>query len=175
MALTDLFVKTAKAENPKGTKFTDGDGMNLLVTQNGKYWRLNYRFEGKRKTLALGTYPAIPLAKARMKRADARAMLADGIDPGDAKRKQKASEVTNVDETFEAIGRSWLTKTKASRAASTQTEITNWLDRNIFLHIGNTAIAKLGPRDVLKCVQRMEARGAIDSAHRVKQVCGQIF
>ncbi|PWF45121.1 Arm DNA-binding domain-containing protein, partial [Massilia glaciei] len=74
MALTDTFVRNAKSAKPAGEKHADGDGMYLLVTPTGKYWRLDYRFLEKRKTLALGVYPATSLAKARARRAEARVL-----------------------------------------------------------------------------------------------------
>jgi hypothetical protein len=85
---------------------------------------LNYRFQGKRNTLALGVYPAISLATARVRRADTKALLADGIDPGEVKRKKKVGEEANLNETFEAIARSWLAKTKAARAPSSRKKST---------------------------------------------------
>jgi hypothetical protein len=89
MGLTDTFVKQVKQVKPSGDKHSDGQGMYLLVNAAGKYWRLDYRFLGKRKTLALGVYPAVSLAKARARRLEAREQIAEGIDPGAAKREAK--------------------------------------------------------------------------------------
>ena len=80
MALTDIAVKSAKPQD-KPYKLTDGDGMYLLVTATGKYWRLDYRYLGKRKTLAIGVYPTITLADARERRYEARKSLANNVDP----------------------------------------------------------------------------------------------
>lgn len=175
MALTDTFVKNVKPARAAGDKHADGDGMYLLVTPAGKYWRLDYRFLGKRKTLALGVYPDTSLAKARIRRAEARTLLADGIDPGQAKRETKLARIAAASETFEMVARTWLEKTSALRAATTQEKVTGWLERDVFPVIGQALIATLRPRDVLLCVQRIEARGALESAHRVKQICGQVF
>jgi hypothetical protein len=87
MALTDAFVRSAKSGDKTGAKYADVDGMYLLVTPNGKYWRLDYHYLGKRKTLALGTYPEVSLGKDRIRSGEARAILADGLDPADEKRK----------------------------------------------------------------------------------------
>jgi hypothetical protein len=93
MALTDMFVKKVKSTSDSGQKYADGGGMYLFVTPVGKYWRLDYRYQGKRKRLALGVYPEISLAKARTRFAEAKTLPADGIDPSEAKRRQKrASE-----------------------------------------------------------------------------------
>lgn len=76
MGLTDTFIKQVKQVKPAGDKYTDGQGMYLLVTSSGKYWRMDYRFLGKRKTLALGVYPEVSLAKARSRRQEARVLTA---------------------------------------------------------------------------------------------------
>jgi hypothetical protein len=87
MALTDTFVKNAKhSGTPSGEKHTEGGGMYLLVNASGRYWRMNYRFNDKRKTLALGVYPDVSLAEARTKRQAARKLLASDVDPNEAKR-----------------------------------------------------------------------------------------
>lgn len=176
MALTDTFVKQVKhGGSPAGEKYSDGGGMYLLVTKTGKYWRMNYRYEGKQKTLALGVYNAVTLAKARKRRDEARELLADGIDPADAKREDKQARAHAAIHTFEAVARQWLAKTVADRAATTQQKITTWLEHDLFPSLGARPISAIGPRDVLAAVQAIEDRGAIDSAHRVKQLCGQIF
>lgn len=104
MALTDTFVKNAKhTGRPAGDKYADGGGMYILVNAGGKYWRLDYRFAEKRRTLALGTYPEVSLAKARTKREKARELLADGIDPSMAKKEEKQSMAAAAANTFEAV------------------------------------------------------------------------
>jgi integrase len=176
MALTDTFTRQVKHSGaPAGDKHTDGQGLYLLVKAAGKYWRLDYRYANKRKTLALGVYPEVSLAKARQRRDKAREQLADGIDPSEAKRDERQAKVLAAAQTFEMVARDWLKKTQANRAASTQEKVTTWLEKNIFPSIGSKPISTIGPRDVLAAVQKMEARGAIDSAHRVKQICGQVF
>jgi integrase len=177
MALTDTFVKNVKHTGAaSGDKYTDGRAMYLLVNSVGKYWRLNYRFSDKRKTLALGVYPDVGLAKARARREKAREQLADGIDPAVAKREQKQVQADAAANTFEAVGRVWLNKTSSKRAEVTQSRITTLLEKDVFPFIGPMAISTIKPRDVLdKAVRKIEARGSIDTAHRAKQLCGQIF
>ena len=93
MALADTFVRTVKHTGaPAGDKYTDGGGMYLLVKSGGKYWRMDYRFAGKRKTLALGIYPEVSLVKARKRRESARELLADSVDPGIAKKAEKQAQ-----------------------------------------------------------------------------------
>ncbi len=176
MPLNDTFVRKVKHSGaPAGDKHTDGQGMHLLVKEAGKYWRLNYRFEGKQKTLALGVYPAVSLATARGRRDAARQLLAAGTDPGQAKADEKHLRAAVVGRTFEAVARAWLQKTAATRADSTQEKNTNWLERNIFPEIGSMPIADITPRHMLAALAKIEARGAIESAHKIKQICGQIF
>lgn len=175
MALTDTFVKNAKhSGKPSGDKHSDG-GMYLLVMAGGKYWRMDYRFGGKRKTLALGVYPAVSLAKARQRREKARELLADGIDPSAAKREEKQAKASAAAHTFEAVAREWLEKSAGDRMASTHGKITTWLEKDVFPFIGKMPISTIGPRDVLGALRVMESRGALDSVQRVKQVCGQVF
>ena len=177
MPLTDTFAKNSKHTGaPAGDKHTDGGGMYLLVNASGKYWRMNYRFADKRKTLALGVYPAVSLAKARQRRDKARELLADGVDPSTAKKEDKQAKADAAANTFEAVARDWLVKTRAKRAEITHLKVATWLEKDAFPFIGNMPISTIGPRDVLdKVVRKIEARGAIDTAHRLKQVCGQVF
>ena len=175
MGLTDTFVKQVKQVKSTGDKYTDGQGMYLLVTSAGKYWRFDYRFVGKRKTLALGVYPDVSLAKARARRQEARELLADGVDPGAAKRDAKNAKLIAAQHTFQAVAQRWLEKTKSERAPTTHEKVQNWLAKNLFPSIGSMPISTIKPRDVLVAVQKIEARGANESAHRVKSLCGQVF
>lgn len=176
MALTDTFVKNVKHSGaPAGDKVTDGQGLHLLVKAAGKYWRLSYRFLGKQKTLALGVYPEVSLAQARQRRDQARKLLAEGADPSVAKRADKVARKLAADNTFEAVAQAWLAKTKALRAESTDAKVQGWLKNDVLPAIGRLPIAEITPRDVLDLVRKVEKRGAIDSATRMKQLCGQIF
>lgn len=96
MALTDIKVKTVKPLD-KPFKLTDGEGMHLLVNPNGaKYWRLQYRFGGKQKMLALGVYPTVTLADARKRREMAKKLVSDGIDPAEKKKKTRLNKVARL-------------------------------------------------------------------------------
>ena len=149
--------------------------MYLHAKATGKYWRMDYRFAGKAKTLALGVYPAVSLAKARSRRDAAKELLADGVDPGAAKKQEKVKRTTEAANTFEAVAREWLSKTAGDRMESTQGKVTVWLEKDVFPHIGTSPISGIGPSDVLAALRHMERRGALGSVHRVKQVCGQVF
>lgn len=176
MALADTFVRQVKhTGKAAGDKYADGGGMYLLVKAGGKYWRQDYTYIGKRKTLALGVYPAVTLAQARKRRDKARELLADGIDPGIAKREEKQAKAAAAGNTFEAVAEQWLKATAAKRAAITQDKVSTWLRKDVSPYIGKMPITTIGPRDVLAVVRKMEARGVIDSAKRVAQICGQVF
>lgn len=133
MALTDTFTKQVKhTGKPAGDKYADGGGMYLLVKAGGKYWRMDYTHAEKRKTLALGVYPEVTLAKARKRREEAREKLADCVDPSAAKRAAKREDVAAAASSFEVVARSWLAKTAAGLAVSTHEKTTNWLEKMSF-------------------------------------------
>jgi integrase len=177
MALTDTFVRQVKHKGAEiGERYADGGGMYLRVKAAGKYWRLHYRIGGKPKTLALGVYPEVTLAKARQRRDRARAQLADGLDPSVVKREEKHGKAAAAANTFEVVSRDWLAKTANKRAAATQDKISSWLEKDVIPYIGKLPIAEIKAKDVLdKVARRMEARGIHESAHRIVQICSQVF
>lgn len=176
MALSDVFIRNLHHTGaPNGEKYTDFDGLYLHVKSAGKYWRLNYRYAGRQKTLALGVYPHVSLAQARRRTEEAHKALAEGIDPTAVRRSAKADRIVEALNTFEVLARQWQMKISGMRSASTRKKIGNWLEHDVFPLIGKMPVATIRPRDILRVVQRVEARGAIDSAHRIKQVCGQIL
>ncbi|MBK6648617.1 MAG: integrase arm-type DNA-binding domain-containing protein [Betaproteobacteria bacterium] len=176
MALTDTFVKQVKPKgSATGEKYADGGGLYLLVKVSGKYWRLDYRFADKRKTLALGVYPEVTLAKARLKRAKAREQLADGIDPGLAKKAEKQISNLAAANTFEAVAREYL-ETKAHDWTPAYAE--KWLrglTKDVFPYLGSLPIATITAPMLLNTLRRVEKRGTIDAAHTLRQTTGQVF
>jgi len=170
-------VEIGKAKSKeKDYKLSDGKGLYLLVTaKGGKYWRLDYSFDDKRKTLAIGTFPEISLAEARKKRDTAREQVAMGIDPGKARKADNAAKVAETENTFEAIAREWHTKNYSSWVPAHGDQILRLLEKDIFPMIGARPIAELKAADILKALQAIEARKAIETAHRVKTICGQVF
>lgn len=172
--LTDTTVRTIKpAEKPK--KLFDGGGLFLLVTPTGgKLWRLKYRFGGIEKLLALGAYPQTSLADARQKRDQASALMLNGVDPRDIKKAQKAAGAQE-NETFEVIAREWHTKFSASWAASHSNKIIRRFELYVFPWLGDRQIKSITAPDLLTVLRRIEAKGTLDTAHRTKQSCGQVF
>lgn len=177
MALTDTFVKQVKHKGAAiGERYADGGGMYLRVKAAGKYWRMDYRIDGRAKVLSLGVYPAVTLAEARRRREKARTTLALGIDPSIAKREEKIARVRAAANTFEVVAREWLKNTAKKRSEGTQVKITKWLEKDVFPYLGIWPISTIKSKDVLdKVARRMEARGIHESAHRVVQICSQVF
>jgi integrase len=176
MALADTFVRQVKhTGKPTGDKHTDGGGMYLLVKAGGKYWRLDYSHAAKRKTLALGVYPEVSLAKARKRREAARELLADGIDPGTAKREEKQASSIAAANTFEVVAREFL-KTKADALTPKYAE--KWLRamvKDLFPYVGAQPLASIKAPVLLDALRRVEKRGAIETAHTLRQTAGQVF
>lgn len=173
--LTDTAIKKAKpGEKPK--RMFDGGGLYLEVaTSGGKLWRFKYRFEGKEKRQALGVYPDTSLVKAREKRDKARRLLADGIDPGEHQKVQKAAKVALSANSFEAIGREWFAKMKPEWADSHADKIMARLERDVFPWLGKRPIAEMTAVEVLTTLKRISDRGAKDTAKRAQQDCGGVF
>jgi integrase len=176
MPLTDLFIRKLKhSGKPSGDKYSDGRALYILVKESNKYWRMNYRFNGKHKTLALGIYPEISLAQARELCADGRKLLRAGVDPNAKNVNEHDQPLEESQNTFELLACAWLAKMEAKRGADTQGKVLAWLKHDVFPFIGGVPVSTIKPRDILGVIQRVEARGAIDSAHRIKQMCGQVL
>lgn len=173
--LSDVKIRSAKP-GEKPVKLFDGGGMFLLVTPaGGKCWRLKYRFGGKEKTLALGTYPEISLADARQRKDEARKLLANGVDPNEDKKTRKVEEKLQQANTFERVAREWHEKNRHTWIPSYADQIMRRLAADIFPVIGDKPISELKPMHLLAALQGIEKRGALESAHRIKQTCGQIM
>ena len=174
MALTDTAVRNAKpAEKPY--KLTHGKGLYLLVNATGKYWRLDYRFAGKRKTLALGVYPDVTLAKARERRDDARKLLTNDTDPSLVMAVNKRARLQAAENTFEAVAREWYAKKLPTWAPTTAQKVIRQLEKDIFPWIGNRPIKDIAAPELLSTLRRMESRGALELAHRMREYCGMVF
>ena len=174
MPLTDLAVRKAKpADRPY--KLSDGKGLCLLVSAAGKYWRFNYRFGGKRKTLALGVFDDVGIKDARERLEQSRRLLAQGIDPSLHKQLSKQAVSGTASDSFEAVAREWYAKYSPSWVPTHATRILRRLERDVFPWLGGTRISAIKAADVLRVLQRIEKRGAIETAHRANQNCGQVF
>ena len=165
--LTDTQVRATKpGERPR--RLADQDGLYLQVEPSGgRYWRFNYRFRGKQKTLALGIYPDVSLAKARLRLREARELLADGLDP---LARKKA-----VGTTFEAVAREWHARWSAQLQGRYAHYVLKRLEEDVFPLIGAQAPSEIPTSAFRDLVKKIEARGALEIARRVLQKCGQIM
>ena len=175
MSMTDTKAKNAKPKE-KTYKLGAGKGMYLEVTpKGGKYWRYKFRFGGKEKRLALGVYPDVSLKKAGRRHDEARKLLDDGIDPSEVKRAQKLAQADLASNSFEVVAREWYAKQKPKWAETYSTRVLRALERNLFPYLGNRPIASITAPDLLAALRKVEHRGAVEIAHRIKQTAGQIF
>jgi integrase len=172
--LSDIQVRNAKPQT-KDVKMFDGQGLFLLVTSTGgKLWRMKYDYQGKERLLAIGAYPALSLADARQRRDEAKKLLANGIDPNENKRAQKAAITDGDANSFEVVAREWHTKFSPTWSDSHAYWVLRRLEQYVFPVIGSRPIAELKGLDVLKVLRIIESV-ALETAHRVKFVIGQIF
>lgn len=173
MPLFDLKVRNAKPK-AKHYKLTEERGLYLLVPPSGsKLWRFNYRFAGKQKTLALGSYPDVSLVDARARRDGARKALADGIDPAAERKREKAAARIADEHTFEGVAREWMTKRAWTDV--TRDKAVWMLEGFLFPWLGTRPVAEIDAPELLSALRRIESLGKLHTAQRVKQRAGQIF
>lgn len=174
MPLSDAKVRTAKPQS-KQYKLSDEKGSYLVVTTKGsKLWRMNYRHAGKRKTLALGAYPAVSLAKHRELRDEARRQIAAGTDPSFAKRLKKQQLYSAHANSFEAVALEYMEQ-QANWSRGHRDRVTSRFKKDIFPYIGGRPVSEITSPEVLAVARRVEARGAYDAAHRVIGDCGAVL
>ena len=175
MPLTDTGIKNIKAE-AKPKKYSDGGGLFLYVTPAGaKIWRMGYRFEKRQYLLTFGEYPYISLKDARNKREEAKTLIAQGINPSIHKKAILAAKVSEETDTFEIIAREWFAKHSLTLVESHSKKILSRLEKQLFPFFGSTNIRAVEAADILKAVQHAERRQAVETAHRLVQLCGQVF
>ena len=173
--LTDAKIRKAGSE-AKAYKLHDRDGLSLVVQPSGaRWWRYDYRYAGKRKTISLGPYPEIKLADARTRLLGARTDLVNGRDPSEVRRAEQRRLAHEHRNTFEAVAREWLDKHREKFAAATVDKVTWLFEGYLFPQIGRRPIGEIEPPELLAALQKIEARGRRETAHRTKQIAGQVF
>lgn len=170
MPLNDTQVRKARpAERP--VKMADGRGLYLLVTPaGGKLWRLDYRLGGKRKTLALGSYPDVPLAKARSDASKAREKIAAGDDPSAARKREKLAQA----DTFKAIASNWYEANSSSREPATRSKWLFYL-QTAYAEIGTMPVRNIVAADLVRLVRKINDKGLAETARRTFAMCGRVF
>jgi integrase len=175
MPLTDAAVRNAKPAE-KSRKLSDAGGLYLEVRpEGGKWWRWRYRFAGREKLLSLGVYPDVGLGDARGKRDELRKLLATGADPSVARKAAKSAREGEAANSFEAIAREWYDTRKADWSASYGEKIVARLEADVFPYIGRRPVADVTPPELLDVLRRIEGRGVIETAHRARENCSQVF
>jgi integrase len=183
MPLTDTAIRNAKPRiTPDGRatnkpyKMGDSGGLYLEISPSGgKWWRFKYRFTGKEKRLSVGVYPDVSLKDARKRRDDARKLLADGVDPGEHRKAVKSARAQRAANSFEVVAREWFTKYSTNWAPIHADRIIRRLERDVFPWIGGRPVAEITAPELLATVRKIEARGALETAHRALGTCGQVF
>jgi integrase len=170
--LTSQQAKTAKPKE-SNYKLADGGGMYLYVTKTGKYWRYDYRFSGLRKTLALGVYPDVSLKQARESHYDARDKVSKKIDPALYRKITKHQHIQNFENNFENLAWEWFSKQNWTDGHART--VKGRLKNKIVPWLGNMPVNEITAQDVLQICRRIEDSGKIETAHRVKTICSQIF
>ncbi len=175
--LSDKQILSAKPKD-KQHKLIDGDGLNLVIKPNGtKLWWLRYRVNGKEKTFSIGQYPVVSLTTARVRAFELRQQLSNNLDPMQVKREKAAERAIAQKpiDTLEAVAREWFVKFSPQWVDSHSSKIIRRLERDLFPHIGASDIAKITPAGLLMVLRKIEARGTLETAHRLHQNCGQIW
>jgi integrase len=175
MSLSDAKARNAKP-GTKPYKLADGEGLFLVIMPSGsKYWRLRYFCAGKEKLLALGVYPQVSLADARDRRAQARKALAAGNDPAQARKEAKRLATLRSANAFEVVAREWFEKRRHEWAPSSVETMRGRLETHILPKLGHRPIADVTAPEVLDMLRVVEAKGILETAQRVMQMCAQIF
>jgi integrase len=185
----DTTIKAIKSGDPRA-RLNDGQGLYLLLFVKGGAhgWRFDYSIGGRRKTLSLGTYPDTSLKLARQKADEYRKLVAEGTDPSDSRKatktqqRQQAEEQARVDNglppvgSFEPLAREWVeTIHQATVSAPHAARTLIRFENDVFPWIGRLPVSEVGAPELLAVLRRVEARGAIETAHRIKDACGQVF
>jgi integrase len=175
MKLSFLDIKNARPE-AKSYRISDGDGLSLQVQPNGhKFWRYRYRFAGVEKLLALGSFPATPLADARVKRDAAKALLEKGVDPSVQKKLDKITAATQARNTFLAVAEEFLQNLRARGNAETTIAKNKWLLMDLAAPIASRPIAEITPAELLHLLKMVEKSGRRETARRLRGIMGSVF
>lgn len=184
--------KTIRSIRPgdERKRLSDGEGLYLLLFVKGGAhgWRFDYSIGGSRKLLSLGTYPDTGLAAARKKADDYRKLVAQGVDPSQLRKSARAQQQTVREEarrsdaglppswSFEAVARDWLSTIHTAKVSAGHADRTRIrLEQDVFPWLGRRPIGEIKAPELLQCLRRVEGRGAIETAHRIRQACGQVF
>lgn len=172
--LNDTKIRQAKPRE-RDYKLTDFDGLQLLIRPTGsKLWRFAYRFGGKQKQLALGSYPIVTLAEARERRDAARKLLANGSDPSLERRLEKIAAAAGGN-TFREVAEELLQKQDREGRAEMTVKKNRWLLEPAFATFGDRPVGEITAPELLHALRKFEQRGRYESARRLRTVAGMVF
>lgn len=175
MKLTDMAIKKAKPRE-KVYSLGDGNGLSLIVEPNGsKGWRFRYQFNGKSKMISLGIYPVITLNEAREKRDNARKLVANGVDPSEARKEERNKVSGQSENTFKKITLEWFNGRKDRWSEGYRDDMMEAFENDVFPYIGDRPIAEIKPLELLEVLSIMEKRGVTEKLKKVRQRCGEVW
>ena len=175
MALTAIGIRNAKPRL-KSYKLADADQLYLVVQPNGrKFWRMNYSYLGKQKTLSFGRWPDVTLAEAREKRDDARRQVAAGIDPSEQAKLTKFEAISEAENSFKVVAEEWFAKNQLEGKAKRTLDKMRWLLDMAYPSLGNRPIAQISAQEALLVLRKVEATGRYESARRMRSVLSRVF
>src|SRR3989338_4332519 len=178
MALTELEVKKTKPTD-KQQKLSDGGGLYLLIHPNGgKYWRMDYRFNGKQKTLSLGVYSDVSLSEARERREQARKLLANGGDPSAIKQAAKQAQQKTLQVAENSFRNLAAELHKVKSPMWTPGHAKQWMvymEKYALPVIGDRPITEIEPIEIVGIMRTVEASGTFETRDRLLQTIGAVF
>lgn len=174
MPLTDLVCRSTKPSSVR-IKLSDGGGLQLWIQPSGtRLWQFAYRYRGRQKQIAFGPYPEVTLADARDKRADARKLLRENIDPGELRRRQKA-QASLPGNTFKTIAHEYVEKLRREKLAPATIAKKEWLLEFAYPGLGDRIVSEIKPIDVLNVLREQEERGCFETARRLRSTIGSVI
>jgi integrase len=175
MPLNDVAIRAAKA-GPKPIKLSDDRGLFLLVQPSGgKLWRLKYRIAGKEKKLSLGRYPDVALKDARERGADARKLIAAGIDPSEKKRTDKLHAALRAETSFKSVADEYIAKSEREGRAAVTIGKARWLLSLLEPALGSRPVDEISSMELLAALKKIEARGHLETARRMRSLASRVF
>jgi integrase len=175
MPLTDVQIRNAK-KSEKPYKLPDGKGLYLYISQaGGKSWRLDYAYFGKRRTLTLGTYPALGLADARVRRDEAKKKLSEGLDPSLAKKREQLAAKAAAGNTFGLIADEFIEKLRRDKRAEPTIDKNTWMLKELAKKLSPYPITQISAKDVLDVLSVIEKSGRVESALATRSAIGRVF
>ena len=175
MSLTDVQIKNAK-KSDKPYKLPDAKGLYLYISKaGGKSWRLDYAYFGKRRTLTLGTYPAVGLADARVRRDEAKRKLSEGLDPSLAKKREQLAAKAAAGNTFGLIADEFIAKLRRDKRAEPTINKNTWMLKELAKKLSPYPITQISAKDVLDVLSVIEKSGRVESALATRSAVGRVF